>query len=252
MRSLLRRTTAVALAALLSIGLWAGATTPTEAASRPAFNKALVITHAAFYDADAMSTAQIKSFIQKKGARCKSNSSRRCLKDITFPAVTLKSGQKGKGCKTVSIAKGSRAWTVIGKVAKACGISPKVIFTTIQKEQGGVTGALTMARWNKLMGMGCPDGGSCSSRYRGLAYQIYYGADHLKAYRTWTDYAAVKSWKYKRTYRSLDGHSFVIKNGATAALYTYTPHVSGQRLFHNIMESFFPGTTSRNYRPAKK
>lgn len=252
MRSLLRRTAAVALAALLSIGMWAAATAPSEASTRPAFNKALVITHAAFYEPDAMTQSQIKSFIQKKGARCSSNSSRRCLKDITFPAVTLTSGQKGKGCKTVRITKGSRAWTVIEKVAKACGISPKVILTTIQKEQGGVTNALTTVKWNKLMGMGCPDGGSCSSRYRGLANQIYYGADHLKAYRTWTGYAAINSWKYKKSYRSLDGHSFVIKNGATAALYTYTPHVSGQRLFHNIMESFFPGTTSRNYRPATK
>lgn len=238
MRNLQRTVIVIVLSALLSAGLWAG--TPAAAqAAKPSFNKALIISDKQFYDARAMNEQQIKKFISDKGRNCRSTKSKTCLKDIVTPATTLTSNKKGKGCKNIRIGSRARAWTVVNQVAKACNLSPKVLLTTIQKESSGVTKPQTSARWNKMMGMGCPDGGSCARKYSGFAKQLYYAADSLRAYGSQSSYLAINAFKKKTLYRSLDGHRFRIKNIATASLYTYTPHVSSNRLFFQVWTGFF-------------
>ncbi|MFT3886921.1 MAG: hypothetical protein QM713_01975 [Arachnia sp.] len=219
--------------------------TPMAAAYPTGFQKDLVISDKAFYDAKAMSESQIEDFILAKGKNCTSKADATCLKDIEpRETVTLTSDQKGNGCKAVTFTKGAPSWEVVDRVAKACSISPKVLLVTMQKEQSAVSSARKPATWNKLMGMGCPDGRACSSKYSGYERQLYYGADRLRAYRTWTTYPAMKSFRNQTAFTSLEGERFVIKNEATASLYTYTPWVSAQVLFFRLMQSYFPGTVN--------
>jgi len=238
MQTLHRSLTAILLTGLLSVGMWVGSTF-SASANNSAFDRGLVISDQSFYDASALNEQQIKSFLTDKGRNCRSSGPRTCLKDLAIPATTLISDQKGLGCKNISIGARSRAWTVINQVAKACGISPKVLLTTVQKESSGIVQPLTTARWNRMMGMGCPDGGSCAGKYSGFAKQLYYSADSLRSYRSRPSHTAIKAFANQAPYRTLDGHTFVIKNVATASLYTYTPHVSSNRLFSQIWNSFF-------------
>lgn len=208
MRAPHRKIAAAAIATLLTAGTWTGAAVPAHADEAPVFDKTLVISDAAFYDGDALTEDQIRIFIQSRGTTCAPTSGsdpRTCLKDIVFPAVTLVSDRTpGEGCEPVTIAQDSRAWTVIEQVAKACSISPKVILTTIQKEQSGVRLALTQTKWDKLMGMGCPDGQACNPKFKGFANQIYYGTDRLRAYRTWKSYPAIQSFEKGIPFKTLD------------------------------------------------
>jgi hypothetical protein len=209
------------------------------------FHPGLIISDDAFYDAGALSTTEIKDVITTRGANCVSTKDRTCLKDLTpSKTVTLTSNQNGNGCKPVTFAEGNRAWTVIGKVAKACSISPKVLLVTIQKEQSGLTQARPQATWDKMMGLGCPDGKPCNPAYAGYEKQLYFGADRLRAYRTWSTYPAIKAFNAQTPYTTLDSHTFVIHNVATASLYQYTPWVSSNYSFFSLMRSYFPGTVN--------
>lgn len=209
------------------------------------FHPGLLISDDAFHDTEALTRGEIKEFVKEKGKGCTTKNGATCLKDLV-PAktVTLKSNDDDAGCEDVTFTKGNRAWTVIEKVAKACGISPKVLLVTIQKEQSGLTLARPAKVWNKMMGMGCPDGGSCVAKYSGYEKQLYYGADRLRAFRTWSTYPAIKAFNRGSTYTSLDGHAFVIHNVATASLLQYTPWVRSNYSFFSLMRNYFPGTAN--------
>lgn len=253
-----RRTLTAALVLFVSLALGligpSDARADTVAATSPMpgypadFHPGLIISDEAFYDAQALTRGQIKDFIAEKGKGCTAKKGETCLKDLV-PAktITLSSNQNGNGCTDVTFTEGSRAWTVIEKVAKACSISPKVLLVTIQKEQSGLTQARTTATWNKMMGMGCSDGTACTEKYSGYEKQLYYGADRFRAYRTWSTYPAIKAFNTGSPYTSSDKgdpQTFLIHNVATASLYQYTPHVSSNYSFFSLMRSHFPGTAN--------
>lgn len=212
------------------------------AAAVPEFDHTLVITDKEFYRPDALNEAQIKEFIEARGAGCTSTKDKTCLKDLVLPAASLASDREQKACAPVELAEGTRAWTAIDKVAKACNLSPKVLLTTIQKESSGVVQPKAAGQWDKMMGMGCPDGGTCNPKYAGFAPQLYFGADRLYGYQTWTTYPFIRAFLEGKPAKPLDKdvEAFVPRSMATASLYTYTPWVSANRLFHTVMRGFFP------------
>lgn len=232
-----------------------------------------IMSDRAMYTPSLMSEAEVKTFIQSKGANCKSSSSGTCLKDKTASSLSLKSkfDGKGYGCKPLTLPSGTKSWTAVKAVGDACGINPQVLLVFIQKESSGLTTALSNARWDKMMGMGCPDGQPCKTEYAGFTNQLYYGADALTSYR-YRDFrynnAAKAGTAIAVPYSSANptgcgSQTFVIKNQATASLYTYNPAVSskaavaaypgytsnpcdswGQRNVYMFMLQWFPQTMS--------
>ena len=216
----------------------------------PPFDHTFVMTDYEFYRADALNATQIQQFIQAKGAACTTTADKTCLKDLVLPVTSLRS-DRSVGCKPVDFPAGTRSWTAIDMVAKACGISPKVLLTTIQKESSGVAQAKTPAQWNKMMGMGCPDGGTCSEKFAGFEKQLYFAADRLYAYQTWTTYPFIRAYLGGPPAKPLDAgaEAFVPKSMATASLYTYTPWISSNRLFYTVMKGYFPEALIRDEAP---
>lgn len=230
-----------------------------------------ILSDHAMYSPSLMSESQVKSFIQTKGANCTSSSSGTCLKDKTASALSLQSkfADKGYGCKPLKLAAGTKSWTAVKSVGDACGINPQILLVFIQKESSGLTQALSNARWDKMMGMGCPDGQPCKTEYAGFTNQLYYGADALTSYR-YRDFkynnAAKAGTPIAVPYSSGDptgcgSETFVIENQATASLYTYNPAVPskaalaaypgytanpcdswGQRNVYMFMMQWFPET----------
>jgi hypothetical protein len=64
---------------------------------------------------------------------------------------------------------------------------------------------------------------------------------------TWARCPNGSTTYYDGSYTTLDATSITVDTGATAALYWYTPHVSGNQSFYNLFTSWFGGTISANY-----
>ena len=228
------------------------------------FNAANVITDARFYNASAMSEAQIKTFIQTTGKDCKPGSGTTCLKDSKFSTQNLKSLRGG--CKPLNMSGNQTPWAIIDKTAKACGLSPEVILVTLQKEQSGLTQAKSAATWAKAMGSGCPDGSGCDAAQGGFQKQIYYGADKLVSYKIQSQAGHVDAFKSGKAMTVLQNpgtacgsSSLKFANVATASLYEYTPYIGnagkagcstiGQKMFWDLMNRYFPASTTTPVTP---
>lgn len=200
-----------------------------------------ILSDRAMYTPSLMSEAEIKTFIEAKGANCTSTAGATCLKDKTAAPLSLKSkfDGSGYGCKPLALAGGTKPWAAIKAVGDACGINPQVLLVFIQKESSGLTQALIPSRWDKMMGMGCPDGKPCDTQYAGFTNQLYYSADALTSYRyrgfkfnvaadtgqpIAVNNSSAVEWRDK-----CGTQTFVMQNQATASLYTYNPAVPTAR-----------------------
>lgn len=143
-------------------------------------------------------------------------------------------------------------------------VSPEVILVTLQKEQSLIT--LTKAdhdldptaygnRLQVAMGYGCPDSASCDPKYAGFTNQVGWGAWQLRySYEIATQHKD-KSW-WDATYPYYTCYYFVgnscsfsdssgvynvtFADGATASLYSYTPHVFyGNYNFWKLFNTWF-------------
>jgi hypothetical protein len=153
---------------------------------------------------------------------------------------------------------------IIGDAAVQWGINPEVIISTLEKEESLISGTSCDAwRYQSAMGYGCPDSGGCSSTYAGFTRQVLWGSWQLKfneqrAYglTSWDGDGDVVYTGYMTqgtfsrcenttncpatTFNgnaTLDGQTIHVANGATASLYSYTPHLN--QSFPGIFEEWF-------------
>jgi hypothetical protein len=139
---------------------------------------------------------------------------------------------------------GRSAASIISDASNAHRINPQVILATLQKEQGLLTltsydtAADPSSKLRKAAGYACPDSGNCDSKYAGftnqvdgLAFQLRYNFDGSRT-KKFTDYQVGQTMTF-------DGTALVLNNQATASLYRYTPHVSGNRSFYNTFFTYF-------------
>ena len=186
------------------------------------FNPNNLISDGTFTNKNAMSEADIQSFLEQKGS---------LLKDFT---------QDGKRASKIifEAARGvtsSGIWNNFGHPEwnEDVSINPQALLVTIQKEEGLIEGYYSQpenynqTRLDWAMGFGYTES-TIYDQYRGFYNQVNLGA--------WQFY-----WNYKRaqglgysgyqvgdtmTFSDWNGdHEVHIDNRATAALYRYTPHV---------------------------
>jgi hypothetical protein len=148
-------------------------------------------------------------------------------------------------------------------------VSPKVILTTLQKEQILVTATgsyssnpsdYTNATYPSneyaidwAMGYGVPDSGGKDDAKMGFYNQVMYGAWQLRLnsecaightvtsqWSGFDDYTGLctRKWLVGQTI-SIDGTNVTLDDAATASLYSYTPHFSGNQHFFTIYEQWF-------------
>jgi hypothetical protein len=237
-----------ALTFLLSTTVIAGglvlgvAAAPAEALSGSEFNAGNIISDAAFYDANAMSEAQIQSFLAAQVGSC---ANANCLAVATVNTFNRPADAMCAGAYTG--AAGERTATVIYKVQVACSISAKVLLVTLQKEQGLITNrAPSDSKLDRAMGYGCPDNtaipGWCDPAYGGLYNQIYRAAWQLQRYGnpagtsnyfTWYPVGGVSNIAYNPN-ANCGSSPVVVRNKATAALYYYTPYQPNASALANL------------------
>jgi hypothetical protein len=216
---------------VLVVGTTSGPATPVlePAADLSQFDPGNIITDAVFHDSGAMTTAQIQSFLDAKGANCRASASGpACLKDYVQTTSTRAADAL---CPGKYVGARESAAAIIKKVAVACTISPRVLLVTLQKEMGFITSSgPTHKMYTRAMGMGCPDntGGTCDSQYNGFFNQLYSASKQFQRYAANpTRYAHVPHmWnnvRYSPVSSCGSGRVF-IENQATASLYNYTPY----------------------------
>ena len=166
-----------------------------------AYSPKNVISDKEFTDSNYMSVADIKNFLTKMGS------------------------QLVKNIGGVDVA------DAIKKAADASKVNPLVLLATLQKEKGLVQTkkAITQRQLDWACGVGAYDGGTFNNKYKGFAKQISSAAS---TYKKLYDGGV-------QTVRINYGASSVTPlNAATTAVYRYTPHSDGAKLFHTVYESY--------------
>ena len=215
----------LAATALLVVGPAAG-TVPAQAADLSEFDPGNIVSDQVFFDTGAMSAAQVQTFLDVKGTRCTAGSL--CLRAYhsgTFSKAATQlcpGGYEGRASESAA--------SIIWKVAQACRVNPQVLLVTLQKEQGLVTATSPSARKYEIaMGYGCPDTALCDTQYYGLQNQLYSAASQFQRYVTnptrYSYRAGVVNHILYHPANPCGRQSVYIQNGATAALYNYTPYV---------------------------
>lgn len=203
------------------------------------FDPAYIVSDSNFYDVNSMTVKQVQSFLNEKGAQCVRKSGAAfapCIKDFTETTTTIAANGF---CKQYTGAANQSAAQIIVNVAKACGISPRVILVTLHKEQGLILS--TGPRWSaydKATGANCPDTAPCDERFSGFfkqvhragnLFQIYKATAANRQYRAGVTTAIQYSPK-----ASCGSRPVTIRNQATAALYIYTPYQPNAAALKNL------------------
>lgn len=226
---------------------------PAQAANPSAgFQPGNIISDANFYDGNAMSVAEVQAFLNKQVPSCwlgrpgyevgkpvqwggPTKLASKCLKDFRINTTTQTANAY---CAAIPGIANETAASVIVRVAKACGISAKVLLVMLDKEQSLVSDPWPNENQYFLaMGYACPDSGpgnsaNCDPSKGGFAKQVYRAAWQFKVYKAFPD-----SYRYKPFQTAtVQWHPNVgcgtsqvkIENYATAGLYIYTPYRPNQ------------------------
>lgn len=203
------------------------------------FNAGRIISDELFFAGNSMTVAQIQTFLNEKVPSCRSGYT--CLKDHSERTYDIAANPM---CSRVLGGASDSAALIIWKVATACGVSPKVILVTLEKEQGLVTDTWPSARQYKYaMGADCPDSGDGCGLTAGFAKQVYRGTYMMKRYTgppgtgpgtaydyPFTEMKKVGTWQnvqYGVDPACGTAHIY-ISNQATHVLYVYTPYTPNQ------------------------
>jgi len=128
-------------------------------------------------------------------------------------------------------------------------ISPKFLIVLLQKEQSLIeekNPKSSQLDW--ATGYGCPDGGGCNNRWRGLWKQINSASlqfiDYMENPQDYS-FRAGNTYTFTNPYSTINNEVNIVRiaNQATAGLYNYTPHVyNGNYNFYNIWQRYFTRT----------
>lgn len=213
-------------------------TQQAEAATASHFNPANIISDAVFFNGGDMGASVVQDFLNQQYQGCESGYT--CLRD--FKQTTPNRGSDAM-CGSYTGAANEPAASIVSKVGVACGINPKVLLVTLQKEQSLITHTQpSQARYNIAMGYACPDTAACDSQYFGFFNQVYKAAWQLKRYGnpagtseyfTWFPVGKSAPVRYHPN-ASCGSASITIQNKATAALYYYTPYQPNTAALNNL------------------
>lgn len=246
MRFTARIAAAIAVIATAVAGGIVATAPPAQALSGSDFDPGYIISDELFYDGQAMTAAQIQSFLDAKIGACQNG---KCLNVAVLPVANrapVYSKDSGNLACTAITGGNISVAELIYRTQVACNISAKVILVTLQKEQGLVTSkAPTDGALRAAMGQGCPDSpGGCDSAFAGLAIQIMSGAGQLSKYKAALPVSTFH-FKYPGVYNILykppsllcpnpPAPPVNVRNFATLALYNYTPYQPNAAALANL------------------
>ncbi len=173
------------------------------------FNPNIILTEAELTDYTSMNEQQIKSFLKSKNGTLG-----------TYADMDVR----------------MYAHQLIYNASRLYRINPKYILVLLQKEQSLITDPNpSQGQYDWATGYGCPDSGGCNPKYKGFANQVDWGTGAMRFY---LDYPEKFTYQVGQTY-TIDGQPITMTNNATRSLYTYTPHIHGNKNLHKIWQEWF-------------
>jgi len=244
---------------------------PTAHATLAGFSAGNIMDDIVMSKRDALTQAQIQSFLKSKNS-CNDrglsrltgyNSTKGWLKaDGTTYYYNLKDGHFI--CMADQDFNGESAAHIIWQAAQDYNLNPQVLIVLLEKEQGLVTDTWPNynVQYRSATGFGCPDTAPCDTQYYGLKNQIRQAASLFREVLTggWTNYPVGWNYIQYNPSASCGGSNIYVKNRATSSLYRYTPYqpnqaalnagwgaaypcgAYGNRNFYNLFTTWFGST----------
>lgn len=191
---------------------------PSPVLAEATFNPNMIITDAELFDYTSMGKESVQAFLESRKS-------------------TL-SGYKDVDVTTNVLAPASE---IIHNASKLYQVNPRYILVVLQKEQSLVESQNPKQRqYDWATGYAVCD--SCSmddpaiQKYKGFAKQIDHAAG---AARWWKDNQDRGSFKKVGVPITIDETTVTPENYATGFLYTYTPHIHGNKNFWKIWNRWF-------------
>ncbi|MDD3147993.1 MAG: LysM peptidoglycan-binding domain-containing protein, partial [Candidatus Riflebacteria bacterium] len=154
-------------------------------------------------------------------------------------SMTVAQIQKFLESKNSVLAKPYNGSTPAKMIYDACqkyGISPKVMLTRLQCEQGLISKqTATQKQLDWAVGVGCYDSGNWNQNFKGFDKQIEYCAH---TYRRHYDDARARLERGEKITMNIDGQQISVKNAATYSFYKYCPHIQGNKLFFDVWRGY--------------
>jgi len=203
-----------------------------SSASAATFNPNLVISDSNMRAYYSMSAAQIHAFLSTKNGPLNS--------DPSF-------ARHGGGAS-------APASVLIEEACTQFGISPRVLITMLQKEQGLIdtvdNGHPLSYRFDWACGMGVPDNGTYNLAKQGFGNQVWWCALRLDGYgEKKPNVTDIPRWLGPGDTTGMPSGVAPV-NISTWKLYIYNPHVSGNKLFYDVyVRHFGDPTTGFSFTP---
>ncbi len=191
---------------------------PLPSFALPDFNPHYIISDAELQDANIWTRNDVQNFLDNKGSYLRN-----------YTSADASGAPKA-------------AADIISEAAKTYGINPKFLLVTLQKEQSLITDDNpTPKQLDWATGYAVCDGCYLSDpevqKHKGFGKQVDNAAGLMRWYYDNKDTSAYV--KKKDTPIRIDGSEVVPQSWATAFLYTYTPHLHGNKNFHRIWNTWF-------------
>lgn len=203
---------------LLSLGILITLLTPSlNVFAQSEFNPSFIISDQELFDYKSLSRDDIQKFLDSKASYLKS-----------YESTDVDGLQK-------------RAADIIYDAAQRNQVNPKYLLVNLQKEQSLVMDdSPSPKQLDWAMGYAVCD--SCSmddpkiQKFKGFAQQVDNAAGVMRWYNDNKDKGYIKQ---KDTPIVIDNQQVTPQSWATAFLYTYTPHVNGNKNFWRIWDTWF-------------
>ncbi len=239
----------------LAVGVSFLGSAKLSALSGSEFNAGRIIDDSVFFASNSMSVNEIQSFLNSK-VTCDTNG-QKMVGGITRAQYAAQRGypttftclpqykenpstrENNIGAPNSTPAGSISAAQIIYNVSAEHGVSAKALIVLLQKEQGLVTDEWPVPRQYQIAtGYGCPDTAPCDEQYYGFYNQVNKAAYQFKRYVNNPGGYRYKANQVNSIYwsptTSCGSSSVYIENGATAALYNYTPYRPNQAALDNL------------------
>ncbi len=224
------------------------------------FNPNYIISDSEMLNYNSMDVEDIQNFLGEHGSfladyTCTNSYG---TPDKTAAEIIYDATNHNYNCEGINLSNDSDELERMNKCKNIKTISPKVILVLLQKEMSLIEDPdPSQSQLDWATGYGCPDGSSCSSRWKGFGKQINSAALQFKHYMdNFYDYENGDEDIYQYTYQKGKTYTFsnpyasqeekkkdisvTPYNQATAALYNYTPHVyNGNYNFYKLWNKYF-------------
>ncbi|MFA6994969.1 MAG: hypothetical protein WC249_00990 [Patescibacteria group bacterium] len=231
----------------------------------PDFNPNKIIEDGELLNYSSMNLTDIQNFLQNKGSFLANyivTSTNGVLKSAS--QIIYDATNNNFDCDGVTLSASPTEAEKSAKCRHITTVNPKLILVLLQKEESLIEDSnpsQTHLDW--ATGYGCPDSWVCNPYYKGFGKQVNSAALQFLAYmnepqpyykkagQTYiakdkysplkTPAEAISSGNYNDIISSPDMVSVIPQNQATAALYSYTPHIfNGNYNFYQLWNRYFP------------